>query len=181
MLGSLAGFVGTVFANLLSSQLLRRMDVTFHGAWYANLLGIARYRAARRRRLDGSPVSASLVRGHSKYCAKSKTFLTQIETPLEHKSGAIFRLSTYGRLEDDLQGELCIEWFTRSYAREHRSKAPMVEPIVPPAPVCGASYGSQVGVIEKVKHLHPELSIDPFSNFGVLEILISQYLQIPGL
>ncbi len=40
MLGSLAGFVGTVFANLLSSQLLRRMDVTFHGAWYANLLGI---------------------------------------------------------------------------------------------------------------------------------------------
>ena len=41
MLGSLAGFVGTVFANLLSSQLLRRMDVTFHGAWYANLLGIA--------------------------------------------------------------------------------------------------------------------------------------------
>ena len=40
MLGSLAGFVGTVFANLLSSQLLRRMDVTFHGAWYANLLGV---------------------------------------------------------------------------------------------------------------------------------------------
>ena len=40
MLGSLAGFVGTFFANLLSSQLLRRMDVSFHGAWYANVLGI---------------------------------------------------------------------------------------------------------------------------------------------
>ena len=40
MLGSLAGLVGTLFANLLSSQLLHRMDVTFHGAWYANLLGV---------------------------------------------------------------------------------------------------------------------------------------------
>jgi len=40
MLGSLAGLVGTVFANLLSSQLLRRMDVTFHGAWLADLIGI---------------------------------------------------------------------------------------------------------------------------------------------
>jgi putative ABC transport system permease protein len=40
MLGSLAGLVGTVFANLLSLQLLRRMDVTFHGAWIADLAGI---------------------------------------------------------------------------------------------------------------------------------------------
>jgi len=40
MLGSLAGLVGTIFANLLSSQLLRRMDVTFHGAWLADLIGI---------------------------------------------------------------------------------------------------------------------------------------------
>jgi putative ABC transport system permease protein len=40
MLGSLAGLVGTVFANLLSSQLLRRMDVSFHNAWVADLLGI---------------------------------------------------------------------------------------------------------------------------------------------
>jgi putative ABC transport system permease protein len=40
MLGSLAGLVGTLFANFLSLELLKRMDVTFHGAWYANLLGI---------------------------------------------------------------------------------------------------------------------------------------------
>jgi putative ABC transport system permease protein len=40
MLGSLAGLVGAVFANLLSSQLLRRMDVTFHGGWIADLLAI---------------------------------------------------------------------------------------------------------------------------------------------
>ena len=40
MLGSLAGLVGTVFANLLSSQLLKRMDVSFHGAWHADVIGI---------------------------------------------------------------------------------------------------------------------------------------------
>jgi putative ABC transport system permease protein len=40
MLGSLAGLVGTVFANLLSAQLLRRMDVSFHGAWIADLIAI---------------------------------------------------------------------------------------------------------------------------------------------
>jgi putative ABC transport system permease protein len=40
MLGSLAGLVGTIFANLLSSALLRGLDVTFHGAWPADLLGI---------------------------------------------------------------------------------------------------------------------------------------------
>ena len=40
MLGSLAGLVGTVFANLLTTQLLRRMDVTFHPSWWANLLGV---------------------------------------------------------------------------------------------------------------------------------------------
>ena len=40
MLGSLAGLVGTVFANLLTTQLLHRMDVTFHASWWANLLGV---------------------------------------------------------------------------------------------------------------------------------------------
>jgi putative ABC transport system permease protein len=40
MLGSLAGLVGTVFANLLSTQLLRRMDVMFHGAWTADLIAV---------------------------------------------------------------------------------------------------------------------------------------------
>jgi putative ABC transport system permease protein len=40
MLGSLAGLVGTIFANLLTIQLLHRMDVTFHASWLGNVLGV---------------------------------------------------------------------------------------------------------------------------------------------
>ena len=40
MLGSLAGLVGTVFASVLSAQLLKRMDVTFTTSWWADLLAI---------------------------------------------------------------------------------------------------------------------------------------------
>ena len=40
-LGSLAGLVGTIFATVLSAELLKRMDVTFTTSWWADLLGIA--------------------------------------------------------------------------------------------------------------------------------------------
>ncbi len=40
-LGSLAGLVGTVFATVLSAQLLKRMDVTLNNSWWADLIGIA--------------------------------------------------------------------------------------------------------------------------------------------
>jgi putative ABC transport system permease protein len=40
VLGLLAGTVGVVFANLLTSVLLRRLDVGFHFAWSATLLAL---------------------------------------------------------------------------------------------------------------------------------------------
>jgi putative ABC transport system permease protein len=44
VLGLLAGFVGVIFANLLSRVLLHRLDVAFHVEWLATglaLLGTA--------------------------------------------------------------------------------------------------------------------------------------------
>ena len=44
MLGLLAGFVGVIFANLLTRVLLHRLDVAFHLEWLATgvaLLGTA--------------------------------------------------------------------------------------------------------------------------------------------
>ena len=40
MLGLLAGFVGVIFANLLSRVLLHRLDVGFHIEWLATAMAL---------------------------------------------------------------------------------------------------------------------------------------------
>ena len=40
MLGLLGGFVGVIFANLLSRVLLHRLDVAFHIEWLSTLIAL---------------------------------------------------------------------------------------------------------------------------------------------
>ena len=42
VLGLLAGFVGVIFANLLSRVLLHRLDVAFHIEWLATAIALVR-------------------------------------------------------------------------------------------------------------------------------------------
>ena len=57
VLGLLAGFVGVIFANLLSRVLLHRLDVAFHVEWLATAIALAGTASTGDRDRLGSQLS----------------------------------------------------------------------------------------------------------------------------